>query len=157
VDFILEFDIEVTSSGGNANPVGPGVGDTLGTRDQIPNGVFISYYAGFGGARLWIVTKVDGQYEFQSSGNPPQPNAVDITPGKIHYVQLAKRGGVLTLSVFSDPARTHHVSGSPTFVETTLVGNVFSFVYAVSGHVHPQEGNWEWTSGWIDNLRMQSL
>lgn len=152
-DFILEFDVRITASGGNANTIGPGVGDTLGTKDQVQNGIFVVYYAGFPtvSPRIWIETRLNGTSEWPSGGNPPQPNAIDISVGTTYYIRLEKIGSTLTLGVFSDSGRTAHVSGSPKSV-TTSISTTFEYFYAVTGYVHDPAGNWEWTTGWVDNL-----
>jgi len=153
-DFALDFDIHISASGGNANAIGPGMGDGLGTRGEIMNGVFVCYYAGYPtvSPRLWITTLVDGIYEYSPGGNPPQPHAIDIEKGATYYVRLEKDEGNVTLAVYSNPARTIHVPGSPKTVSTALDDTGFSHIYAVNGHIHPPEGNWEWTTGWIDNI-----
>ena len=153
-DFALEFDMRISASGGNANSIGPGFADTLGTRDEIQNGIFTCYYAGYPtvSPRLWITTQVNGTYEHSPGGNPPQPHAIDIEVGATYYVCLEKKTGEVTLNVYTDSARTAHANGSPKTVTTALENVGFSYVYAANGHIHPPEGNWEWTSGWVDNL-----
>jgi len=158
-DFALEFDIQISACGGNAKVVGPGVADTLGTMDQTQNGIYVAYYAGFPtvSPRLYLVTYVDGVLEWGWGGNPPRPNAVDISMGTTYYVTVERRGGTVVFSVFLDSTRSAHALGSPRILTSVLAGNEFSYVYAVTGDTTPPEGNWEWTTGWIDNVSLCRL
>ncbi len=154
-DFVLDFDIRITASGGNAKIIGPGFSDTLDTIDKVQNGIHVVYYAGFPtvSPRLSINTRVNGTTEWCCSGNPPQPNRINISTNVTYYVRLEKSSSTLTLSVFSDAARTAHVAGSPKTVTTALSGTTLNYFYAVNGYTTSPAGNWEWTTGWIDNLK----
>lgn len=155
-DFVFEFEIRITASGGNAKVIGPGFSDTLGTIDQITNGIHVLYYAGFPttSLRLSINTRVNGATEWGAGGNPPQPNRINIGKNVTYYVRLEKSGSTLTLSVFSDQGRTTHIAGSPKTVTTSLSVTTFNYFYAVNGYTTSPVGNWEWTTGWIDNLKV---
>lgn len=152
-DFVLEYEIMITDSSGNGNMVGPGFSDTLDFIKQAQNGIYVVYYTGFqiGTPRLCIITIVDGEWEQGWGGNPPQPNRININLDTEYYIKFVKTEGTLTLNVFSDPARTNHIPGSPKIIETSLTDMNFNYFYAVST---PYVGNWELTSGWIDNLNI---
>ena len=153
-DFVLDFDIRITDSGGNAKIIGPGFSDNLATIDQVQNGIHVVYYAGCPteSSRLSINTRVNGVQEWGAGGNPPQPNRIDISRNVTYYVRLEKSGNALTLGIFLDPARTTHIEGSPKTVTTALSGTAFNYLYAVNGYTTSPIGNWEWTTGWIDNI-----
>jgi hypothetical protein len=151
-DFILEYDIDITDDGGNANLIGPGFSDTLGTKKTIQNGAFAVYYAGFGGPQIDIQTFVNGSVEWDCGGWGNLPNRIWINTNTTYYVRFEKSENILKLSIFSDAERTQHISGSPKAVNTNLSAVTFNYFYAVNGpHANPQD-NWEWTTGWIDNI-----
>jgi hypothetical protein len=151
-DFVLEYDINITDDGGNANIIGPGFSDTPGTMDTIQNGVYTVYYAGFGGPQIDIATFVNGSVEWSWGGWGEIPNRIWINTNTTYYVRFEKNGNTLMLSIFSDPDRTTHITGSPKTVTTNFTNTTFNYFYAVNGYHTSPQGNWEWTSGWIDNI-----
>ncbi|NIM15433.1 MAG: hypothetical protein GTO45_25945 [Candidatus Aminicenantes bacterium] len=151
-DFVLEYDINITDDGGNANVIGPGFSDTPGTMDTIQNGVYTVYYAGFGGPQIDIATFVNGSVEWSWGGWGEIPNRIWINTNTTYYVRFEKNGDTLKLSIFSDPDRTTHISGSPKTVTTNLINTTFNNFHAVNGYLADPQDNWEWTTGWIDNI-----
>lgn len=156
-DFILEYDIYIANDGGNANMIGPGFSDTLGTKKTIQNGAFVAYYAGFGGPQIDIQTFVNGSLEWDCGGWGNLPNRIWVNTNTTYYVRFEKSGDILKLSIFSDAQRTQHIAGSPKAVNTNLFPVTFNYFYAVNGpHADNPQANWEWTSGWIDNIYVKS-
>jgi hypothetical protein len=154
-DFLLEYDINITDDGGNANMIGPGFSDTLGGIWTTQNGAHAVYYAGFGGPQIDIVTFVNGILEWNIGGWGDLPNRIWINTNTTYYVRFEKSENTLKLSIFSDAERTTHISGSPKTVTTSLSSSTFNYFYAVNGpHANPQD-NWEWTTGWIDNIHVK--
>lgn len=147
-DFVLDFDIHIATSDGDGKVIGPGFSDSLGTIDQIQNGVYVVYYGGTSPG-LGINTLVDGAAEW---GAGDTANRIGISNGETNYVRLEKSGSTLTLSVFSDQNRTAHIIGSPKSVTTSLSGTTFNYLYAVNGYTAVD--NSEWISGWIDNVKV---
>lgn len=155
-DFVLQFDIQIADCGGNAKVVGPGVADGLGTMDQVHDGIYVAYYAGFPtiSPRLYLVTYLDGNVEWGWGGNPPHANSIDISLGTTYYAEVERSRGTIIFSVYSDPARSQHVAGSPKTVTSALRESRFRYAYAIAGETTPPEGNWEWTTGWVDNFSL---
>jgi hypothetical protein len=152
-DFVLEYDINITDDGGNANLIGPGFSDNLGTKKTIQNGAFAVYYAGFGGPQIDIQTFVNGSVEWDCGGWGNLPNRIWINTNTTYYVRFEKSNDILKLSIFSDAERTQHISGSPKAVSTNLPAVTFNYFYTVNGpHADNPGANWEWTTGWIDNI-----
>ncbi len=155
-DFVLEYDIKISDDGGNANIIGPGFSDIHGTMDTIQNGVYSVYYAGFGGPQIDIATFVNGIAEWSwGVVGGEQPNRIWINTNTTYYVRFEKNEDTLKLSIFSDPDRTTHIPGSPKAVTTNLVDTTFNYFYAVTGYLHSPQ-NWEWTTGWIDNIYVRT-
>jgi len=150
-NFVVEYDINITADGGNANTIGPGFSDTLGTIDQIENGVYSVYYAGFGYPQIAIATRENGIPVW--SWGPSGDNNIGISLNTTYYVRLEKFADTVTLSIFSDASRTTPIPGSPKTVTTSLSATNFNYFYAVDGYVH-SPSNWEWTTGWIDNIKV---
>jgi len=155
-NFVLEYHIKITDDGGNANIVGPGFSDIQGTIDTIQNSVYAVYYAGYGGPQIDIATFVNGSVEWSWGGWGDTPNRIWINTNTTYYVRFEKNGDTLKLSVFSDPDRTTHISGSPKTVTTNLFNTTFNYFYAVTGYLTPPQDNWEWTTGWIDNIYVRT-
>lgn len=155
-DFVLEYDINIINHGGNGNIVGIGFSDTLGTLNETQNGIFGSFYAGWpgGGGVPHLELRI-----FENG-----INILDwklfldfcISRGRPYYVRIEKIGDQVTISIFSDAARTSHISGSPKTFTTNLVNTTFNYFYAVSGYLTSPHGNWEWTTGWIDNIYVRT-
>jgi len=73
----------------------------------------------------------------------------------VNYVRLQKLGNSITLSIFSDPARTSHIPGSPatdTVSGVDFSGVSFTYYYLV---VSWGWEDWEWTDGWTDNYKVR--
>ena len=121
-------------------------------RGQV-HGVSVVYYAGCPtiSPQLSIRTWVNGAVEWGFGCHPPEPNRIDISNGTTYYVRLEKLGGTVTLSVFTDASRTVHATGSPKSVATALGDTEFTHFYAVNGMLS-SPSNWEWTTGWIDDI-----
>jgi len=155
-DFILEYDITITGDGGNANLIGPGFSDTIGTIFTTQNGAYAIYYAGFGGPQIAILTFVNGILEWNCGGWGNIPNRIWISTNNTYYVRFEKSGDTLKLSIFSDTERTEHIAGSPKTITTNLSTVTFNYFYAVDGLSANPQNNWEWTTGWIDNIYVKS-
>ncbi len=153
-DFLLEYDVYISDHGGNGAVLGPGLTDTLGTNNLTQNGVLSLFYAGFGHAQIDIVTYQNGSIEWSYGGWGDLPNRIWINTGTIYYVRLEKGDDTITLSIFSDVARTAHIAGSPKTVVTNVVETELNYLYAVTGSHADPAGNWEWPSGWIDNVNV---
>jgi hypothetical protein len=154
-DFVLEFDINITHHGGNGKVVGIGFSDTLGTLNETQNGIFGAFYAGWpgGGGVPHLDLRI---YENGTQIlNWTQFLDLRISRYRTYYVRLEKTGNVVTYSIFSDAARTNHLSGSPKVFTTTLTNTTFNYFYAVNGYLTSPHGNWEWTSGWLDNIHVR--
>ncbi|MBT8397861.1 MAG: hypothetical protein HKO65_02190 [Gemmatimonadetes bacterium] len=163
-DFSLDFDMMLSAAGGNARVVGPGlateirnVGEYLedqGIQSHMEDGVFALFYRGQG-PRLYLVVRAGGVWE---SNWWDSPASIPVPEGAVLHGRLEKNGGNVTLSVFSDQERTVHLPGSPKSVNSSLGGVSFSTLYALNGlKILPASWNWEWSSGWIDNLHFQKI
>ena len=153
-NFVEEYDIDITNYGGNANIIGPGFSDTLGTLDKkIKNGVYSVYYAGFGGPQIDITTYENGN-KVLSWGSSDRTNRIDISSNIIYYVRLEKFVNTVKLSIFSDDGRTKHIAQSPKILTTDLSDSSFNYYYLVVGCTHLPP-NWEWTTGWMDNFKVR--
>jgi hypothetical protein len=151
-DFVLEYDINISNHGGNGNVVGPGFSDTCGTTNTIQNGIFSVFYAGWPGSGG--VPHLDLHIYENGTQILDWTEFLDllISTGTTYYLRVEKSGGKVTFSIFSDASRTNHISGSPKTFTTNLINTTFNYFYAVNGpHTSPQD-NWEWTTGWIDNI-----
>ncbi|NIM79499.1 MAG: hypothetical protein GTN82_01730, partial [Candidatus Aminicenantes bacterium] len=151
-DFVLEYDINITDHGGNGNVVGPGFSDTLGATSTTQNGIFSVFYAGWPGGGG--VPHLDLHIYENGTQVLDWTQFLDlrISTGTTYYLRVEKSGGNVTFSIFSNASRTSHISGSPKTFTTNLTNTTFNYFYAINGpHTSPQ-GNWEWTSGWIDNI-----
>lgn len=151
-NFVLEFDVNIANHGGNGRIIGPGFSDTLDSLTETQNGIFCTFYAGWPG-----------------SGGVPHlelriiENGISIlnwrlfldfliSRGSTYYPRLEKFGNQVTISIFSDAARTNHLPGSPKTFTTNLIDTTFNYFYAVNGYLTSPHANWEWTTGWIDNI-----
>jgi outer membrane protein assembly factor BamB len=154
-DFILEYEINITGNGGDANPIGPGFSDILRGKERIKNGIYSTYYAGPGGPRIIIETFKDYRKEWGFEKSGEQPNQISIHTNTTYYVRLERYKDKITLGVFPDADRTRHIPGSPKTVSTKLSHSTFYYFYAIAGYAYNAKGNWEWTSGWIDNIKIK--
>ncbi|UCH96035.1 MAG: PKD domain-containing protein [Candidatus Aminicenantes bacterium] len=155
-DFVLEYDINIIHHGGNGNVVGIGFSDTPGTLNETQNGIFGAFYAGWPGGGG--VPHLDLRIYENGTNILNWRLFLDflISRGRPYYVRIEKFGDQVTISIFSDAARTNHISGSPKTFTTNLVNTTFNYFYAVNGYLTSPQGNWEWTTGWIDNIYVKS-
>ncbi len=153
-DFVIEYDINITDDGGNARMIGPGFSDGCAPSpvNEVANGAFAVYWSGFGQAQITIITYVGGSPEWNFGDPGELPNRIWISMGTTYYVRFEKSGDSLTLSIFSDPSRTTHIQGSPKTVTSVLADTIFSHFYMLNGIL--AQDNWEWTTGWMDNVRV---
>ena len=155
-NFVEEYEIDITNYWGNANTIGSGFSDTLGTRDQWQNGVGTVFYAGFGDIRSYILAFVEGNKAWgHSAERPPHPNSIDVTTNTIYYVRLEKFEDTVKLSIFSDPGRTTHIAESPKEVTADFAATNFNYYYLVTGYTASPPHNPEWTTGWMDNFKVR--
>ncbi|MCX6801864.1 MAG: DUF2341 domain-containing protein [Candidatus Diapherotrites archaeon] len=152
-DFVLDYDLAITDDGGNAHSIGPGFADALGDMSAWMDGVAVLYYAGFDGTRFFEEAIINGNRIW--SHGPAGSNSVDMGVGTTYYMRFEKYGGKLRLSAFSDPARTQLVGGSPKEITADFGSKTFNYFYLLAAAVSSPTGNWEWTSGWMDNVRVR--
>ncbi len=153
-DFALDYDFSITADGGNAKSIGPCFADYTGSLSDslIENGIYLVYYAGQG-SKIFIYTVVNGNVlsNYTTGGN-----SIPISLGQPYYASFAKCDTILTLGLYSDQARTIHISGSPVSINVDFQNAAFTDFYAVNSWVNDPVGNWEWTSGWVDNIVLKS-
>ncbi|MGD2086185.1 MAG: hypothetical protein PVH61_08380 [Candidatus Aminicenantes bacterium] len=153
---VLEYDINITQHGGNGKRFGVGFSDTLGTLNETQNGIFGVFYAGWPGGGG--VPHLDLRIYENGINILDWTLFLDfkISTNKTYYVRIEKFGDQVTISIFSDADRTNHISGSPKTFTTTLIDTTFNYFYAVNANVTNPQGNWEWTTGWIDNIYVKT-
>jgi hypothetical protein len=155
-DFQLKYDFNISAYGGNAKSIGPLISDTYGSitdlQNNLGNGIWIQFYAGIG-AKIYIQTYQDGiaSTDLLSNSTPK----ISITTKKNYYVTFTKNGSLLTLSIFSDESRTSHIPGSPIYMNANFTGIKFDHFYSINSNVSSKDiANWEWSTGWIDNIKL---
>jgi len=151
-DFVLEYTLNITADSGNANYIGPGFSDNLDVINRVKNGIYCLYYAGCGGPQLDICTFENGKEVWFCGGWGERPNRIWIENNRVYYIRLEKHDNLVTLSIFADADRTHHLPGSPKSVLTNLGATTFHYFYAIAGSAGDIIFNWEWTSGWHSGL-----
>jgi hypothetical protein len=155
-DFVLEYDINITNHGGNGRIIGPGFSDTLGSLTETQNGIFGVFYAGWpGGGGVPHLDLCIFENGIQTLDWTLFLDFL-ISKNKTYYVRLEKFGDQVTISIFLDAARINHITGSPKTFTTNLVTTTFNYFYAVNGYLTIPHANWEWTTGWLDNIYVKT-
>jgi hypothetical protein len=168
-NFVAEFDMTITGSGGNGHAVGPMWGDGIGELTNLQNAIAVPYteFAArcqppniwpLQGSQIITVYRRNGDFVMCPVTGPGlgiYANSIFINLGTVNYVRLQKLGNSITLSIFSDPARTSHIPGSPatdTVSGVDFSGVSFTYYYLVASWGWE---DWEWTDGWTDNYKVR--
>lgn len=157
-NFDLEYAFSITGKWGNAKVVGPCISDTYGSLTDIENlsgnGIYLLYYAGQdqGGSAIYIRAVENG---VNTTDWTPGGDYIHISMNQTYYVTFEKNGDDLTLNIYSDQSKTNHISGSPISVTTDFSTTTFNNFYAINSWVGTA-GDLEWTSGWIDDIKLSS-
>lgn len=107
-DFILDFEFESISTWVGV-PAGFGVGmaDTLGTMEDVTNGLYaLVTRAGVGNINVKIT-------HYTSGTGANSGTMTNLSEDTVYYVRLIRRGSYCWLGVYSDRIRETHVTGSP--------------------------------------------
>jgi hypothetical protein len=128
-DYTHEWEAEIQTSLDNHERVyGWVVSDTLGTRkthtdSSVANALFVEWRTdGTPTPGFRLIECVDG--------NLIETGTVTISSNTSYFLRIVKTSTTVTLSVFTDSARTTHQSGSPVSI-TLAENNSYNLIYGV--------------------------
>lgn len=107
-DFILDFEFQVLSTTVGANPAfGIGVADSIGTIEDVNNGLYVVIYRGGVDDNNVNIT--------HATGGSLAASAViaSLLDNTIYYGRLIRRDLYCWVGIYSDRIREIHVAGSP--------------------------------------------
>jgi hypothetical protein len=90
-----------------------------------------------------------------SGGDQAIGAGIDIAPNTIHYVRLERTSTNLELGIFSDPARTTHISGSP--VSLNVAASDFDNLNYIQHSNSRQSGPARVLTGDVDNTVISGM
>ena len=153
-DFTFDYTFQISAVGGNGKSVGPCISDSQGSLTDMAsgNGIYL-LYSGYNGSGIAIYTVENGSLVYDVGTGS---NKINVSVGTTYFVGFEKSGDQLNLSVYTDSERTSHLAGSPVSITSNFGDTEFNSFHAINSWVSPVEGNWEWSTGWIDDITLKT-
>lgn len=139
-DFALEATVHATSQTSTHSHMELGFADSVGAAAQVNNGLYFLLRA-----------LTEGKISHVTSGSPDVSSTITLSADTTYYIILTRAGTSCTLNIYTDEARTTHISGSPvSYTDTDPVA--FTYVYPVSSwHITWADA----VTGWNDGIRVR--
>ena len=132
-DFILDFEYQLLSTSGDVSSCGIGLADSVGTMEDVNNGLFLRiYHIGVGNNSVGIVHITGGTISASIY-------ITGLSDDTIYYGRLIRRGSYCWLGIYSDHIRETHVATSPKeYKDVTPVA--FTHLYPMSAYDNGDAG-----------------